>query len=392
MRQTGNISPEFDRVQRIGGIVGIAGCLVLAGGAVLSAQEFLQSYLYAYVLWLGIVMGCFGVFMLHHLVSGGWGFVTQRITEAGMRTLPLMAILFIPILLGITDLYPWAGPKGVETGSGAHVWLPYLNTGFFIIRAILYFIWWIAGAFLLTRWSRQQDSTADPALTRKIRLLSAPGLVFYVITMTFASVDWVMSLEPGWFSTIYGFLIVVSQVLTALCFVIIVLRYLSERPPLAGVVTERHVHHLGNLVLTFVILWAYMAYSQFLITWSGNLPDETSWYVRRLAPGWSSLGLFVVVVHFFVPLVILLFRRVKRSIRSLAWVAWGLIIMRLVDTFWLVTPAFSPAGLRIRVLDVVAPLALGGLWLWYFVHQLKQTSLLPLHDPRFEAMLEPAEA
>ncbi len=387
MNHSGAQSAEFNRLQRVAAIVGGVGTVALIAGAILSARDFLQAYLFAYVFWLGIALGCFALFMLHHLVSGGWGFVIQRLLEAGMRTLPLMAVLFIPVLLGMGVLYPWVRSGGTVAGQDTHVWPAYLNSGFFIIRAIIYFVSWIAAATLLARWSREQDRTGHPGLTRNIRLLSAPGLVYYVLTMTFASVDWIMSLEPGWFSTIYGFLIVVSQVLTALSFVIIALRFLSTRPPLAGILTERHVHHLGNLLLTFVILWAYMAYSQFIIIWSGNLPDENSWYIRRLAPGWTSLGLFVVVVHFFVPFVILLFRRVKRSIRSLAWVAFGLIIMRLVDTFWLVMPAFSPLNGMMQWLDVAAPVALGGIWLSFVIAQLKQSPLLPQHDPRFEVSL-----
>ncbi len=387
MKQDGTFA--FDRLQYIAGIVGAIGAVILLGGAIVSTHQFFQSYLFAYIFWIQFALGCFALFMLHHLVSGGWGFVTQRVMEAGMRTLPLMAVLFIPILFGMNELYPWARGADPSRVRELHTWSAYLNPGFFIVRTIIYFCFWIGTAWILTRWSGEQDRTADPRLTRKIRLMSAPGLVLYVLTMTFASVDWVMSLEPGWFSTIYGFLIVVSQVLASLGLIIIAARLLAERAPISEIITQQHSHHLGNLLLTFVILWAYMAYSQYIIIWSGNLPDENSWYLRRLAPGWAALGLFVVVVHFFVPLILLLFRRAKRSIRPLSLIAAGIIVMRLVDTFWLVVPSFSPAHFRLQWLDVVAPIALGGLWTFFFVRNLKGRSLVPLHDPRFSVIVEP---
>ncbi len=347
---------------------------------------FFRSYLFAYVFWLGLSLGCLALFMLHHLVSGEWGYVIQRVTEAGMRTIPLMAILFAPLLIGMDGLYPWIG--ATRTEAGMVIRTEYLQVPFFVARAILYFAFWIGAALLLTAWSSRQDRNSDPGLTRKIRLFSAPGLVVYVLLMTFASVDWLMSLEASWSSTVYGFLVVVGQVLTALGVVIICLRMLGDRRPLSQVVTERHVHHLGNLMLTFVILWAYMAYAQYIIIWSGNLPDENVWYLHRLTPGWSSLGLFVIITHFFIPFALLLSRRMKRSLRLLSWIAGWVVIMRIFDTFWLVVPAFHPEGISVSLSDVAAPIVLGAIWTAAFLQHLRQRSLIPLHDPRFVAPVE----
>ncbi len=375
----GNHRAAAGRTLRVVTAAGAIGLFVLIAEGFVWPQELLRSYLYAYVFWLGVPLGCLGLFMLHHLVSGGWGHLIQRMTEAGMRTIPLMGLLLLPILFGMRALYPWTG--GLEPGVMART--SYLQVPFFVIRSVLYFAVWVGVAFLLTSWSVRQDRDGDPAITRKIRLLSAPGLILYVLTMTFAAIDWLMSLEPGWASTVYGFLIVVSQVLTALSVVVITLRFLGGRPPISEVITERHVHHLGNLILTFVILWAYMAYSQFIIIWSGNLPDENLWYLHRLAPGWSSLGLFVVITHFFIPFAILLFRRMKRSLRRLSWVAGWVLLVRVLDTFWLVAPAFHPEGFHVTLSDVVTPLALGAVWLAAYVRQLGERPLMPLRDPRF---------
>ena len=383
----GNLLTDTSGIRRSMAVAGGIAVLLLGGAALVSPQEFFRSYLYAYTFWLGAALGCLALFMLHHLVSGGWGYVIQRMTEAGMRTIPLMALLFLPILFGAHQLYPWTEPMKGEVGITIRT--GFLQIPFFVIRSVLYFIIWSGAAFVLTSWSVRQDRNGDPGITRKIRLFSAPGLIMYVLAMTFASVDWLMSLEPGWSSTVYGFLVVVSQVLTALGVVVISLRFLGDRPPLSHILTERHVHQLGNLILTFVILWAYMAYSQFIIIWSGNLPEENLWYLHRLAPGWSSLGLFVVITHFFLPFALLLFRRMKRSIRALAWIAGWVLLMHIVDTFWLVAPAFHPEGIHTGLSDVITPLALGTIWIAAYVWQLGERPLIPLRDPRF---VVPAEA
>lgn len=370
----------LDRVCALGALGGVIGGVALVAGAVSSVQAALQSYLFAYIFCFNFTLGCFGLLMMHHMVSGGWGFMIQRIIEAGMWTILVMALLFVPILLGVGVLYPWAWPGEVQS---VHVWSAYLNVPFFVVRSVIYFSFWICAAFFLSSWSRRQDASGDPRLTRRIRLLCAPGLALYVMTMTFASIDWIMSLEPGWFSSIYGFLFVVNQVLAALALAVIALRFLVSYGPLSDVASEQRFQHLGNMLLTFVILWAYIAYSQYIIIWSADLPDENSWYVRRLGGGWANLCLFVVVVHFFLPFLLLLFRRTKRSLRSLALVALLLIVMRVADTFWLIVPAFSPGVFRVRWLDLVAPVAIGGIWLAAFAWRLKGAPLVPMGDPRF---------
>ncbi len=380
-------SPRVERIQRnalIAAIIGILGCVA---GAILEPGRFFASYLFAYVFWTSISLGFLGITMLHHMTSGRWSFLIQRISEAGMRVLPVQGLLFIPLLFGLGYLYPWVMHAREEAMV---VRAAYLNVPFFVIRTVVYFAIWITMALLLSRWSRRQDGSADPRLTRSLRLLSAPGLVIYAITATFAAVDWTMSLQPEWFSTIYGMLAVTGQVLAALAVAAIVLRVLAASGPLADVVAPRPLNDLGNMVLAFVILWAYMSFSQFLIIWAGNLPDEIPWYLRRLSAGWRTVGLVLIVFHFGVPFFLLLSRRSKRSLQVLASIAAGLLAMRVVDVYWIVMPGAVPAGSSVNWTDLAAFLALGGLWAASFIRQIKEAPVLPLHDPRFAVLSEAA--
>jgi hypothetical protein len=340
----------------------------------------------AYLFWTGIALGCFAIVMLHHMVGGGWGFVIRRLLESGTRTIPLMAVLFLPLFLGLHDLYEWTHSEVVSNDEVLQHKSPYLNVTSFSIRAAAYFAIWMIGAYFLNKWSLEQDRTADRALTRRLQILSGPGLVVYGATVTFASVDWAMSLEPHWFSTIYGIVFMVGQGLATLAFMIIALALLANRKPLSDVVSPQHFHDLGNLMLAFVMLWAYVVFSQFLIIWSGNLPEEIPWYLRRTEGGWQWIAIMLAVFHFALPFVLLLSRGTKRKVRALAMVAVAMIFMRLIDMFWLVAPAHR-TGLSIHWLDVAAPIGIGGIWVAAFVWQLKGKALLPIYDPRLEETL-----
>ncbi len=391
MNETDTLRPQFDGVQRWSLAVGAAGLALCLLGAFSNPGQFFHSYLLAYIFWMGIALGSVAIVMLHHLVGGSWGFIIQRTLESGSRTLPLMLALFLPLLLfGLPYLYEWARPEAVAHDELLQHKAQYLNVVGFAVRAAIYFAVWIGLAYLLNRWSLEQDRTADAGLTRRLQIVSAPGLLLYALTVTFASIDWVMSLEPRWSSTIYGPVFMVGQVLAALAFVIAVVSRLAAHRPLAEVARPSHFHDLGSLLFAFVMLWAYVSFSQFLIIWSGNLPEESPWYVRRMNGGWQWIGLMVVVFHFFVPFFLLLSRFTKRSIPMLSALATGIILMRLVDLFWVVTPVFHPDGFGLHWMDLVAPIGVGGIWMWMFVRQLKGRPLLPLHDPRLARALEPA--
>ena len=371
----------------IGGI-----CLAASlGGAVLDPENFFPAYLFAYVFWIGLTLGSMAILMVHYQAGGSWGYVTRRILEAGMLTLPLMALLFLPLLFGLGILYPWARPEG-QADPGLRHLQPYLNVNFFLLRAAFYFGSWLACASFLARWSTRLDREDNPRLLLRLRRLSGGGLVLYAVTVFFASIDWILSTEPRWSSTIFGMITMASQSLSAFALATAVLVLLSGDPTISAVATRPRLNDLGNLLLTTVMLWAYVSYSQYLVIWSENLPREILWYVHRTTPGWKGIALLLIVFHFCVPFALLLFRAVKRNGRAIAALAWGLLGLRLVDDFWRVIPAFRPNGLGFHWTYLTAPAGIGGLWIAAFILVLRRRPLLPLRDPEFAPVLTEAQA
>jgi hypothetical protein len=371
----------------------IAGLVVCALGFFIYrerfADQFFHSYLIAFLFILGLSLGSLGLLMLQHLTGGHWGIIIRRPLEAATGTLWLVAVLFLPVILGMKYLYgAWlsAPASGEHALSGFQK--SYLTTPNFIIRAAIYFAVWLLIVYTLSRWSRQQDTDRENrALRRKFQLISGPGIILYVFGVAFASIDWVMSISPHWFSTIYGFIFVAGQVISSLCLVIAVVVLLSRTAPMAGLIQPRHLTDLGKLLLTFVMLWAYFAFSQLLIIWSGNLPDEISFYRSRLYGGWGVVAVIVLVFHFFVPFFLLLSRDLKRNNRQLPSVAILLIVMRLVDLFWMTRPDFTSSAVP-ALMDFAAVVALAGIWLAVFSRNLQRQPLLPLGDPKLEEAIE----
>ena len=379
--------PELAGHQRRLLIAGGVGAAVSLAGLFFDVRQFLQSYLMAYMLCLGVTLGCLALGMVHQLSGGAWGVVIRRPIGAAARVLPVMTLLFLPIAFGMNRLYGWTNADLVAHDEALKHKHLYLNTPFFLVRAAVYFLVWNGLSYFLNAWSLEQDRTAEPRLARRMQRLSGGGLLAYGLTITFASFDWLMSLEPHWFSTIYGVLIVGGQGLSALAFLTAALVWLSRRPPLNRIVVPAHFHDLGNLMLAFVMLWAYFSFSQYLIIWSGNLPVEISWYLHRLQTGWRAVGLTLILFHFSAPFVVLLSRRAKREPDLLVKVAIGILIVRLIDLFWLIAPEFHQNGIFVSWLDVVLPLTLGSIWLACFIRQLRGRPLLPVHDPEFESAL-----
>ena len=388
MNGTGPSVPRLERLQRRALAVGVlllALCVVAAPG---NPRQFFQSYLQAYLFWIGISLGCLAIAMLHHLVGGSWGLPVRRLLEAGARTLPLMALLFLPILVGVRTLYEWARPEAVAANPVLQEKALYLNVPGFVVRALVYFAIWIAVAHLLAKWSLEQDRTADPSFTGRLRALSAPGLLLYGLTVTFSAIDWGMSLEPEWHSTMYGMVFMASYGLQALGFVIVAAFLLARLGPLSDVASPPRFQDLGNLTLTFLMLWTYTAFCEFLIIWAENLTDEIPWYLHRTTGGWQGIAIALIVLQFALPFLLLLSRAIKRRGTLLAAVGAGILVMRLVDYFWLVAPSFHPGVLSIHWMDVVAPAALGGLWIAVFARRLQGGALVPLHDPRLASAVE----
>lgn len=382
------------RYQRIAFGVGLVAALLAVAGFIADRGTFFRSYLFAYVFWIGLALGCLGVLLLHQLVAGSWGFVIQRFMEAGTRVLPLMAVLFVPLLFGLPAIYPWARPERVAESSVLQHRLGYLNLPFFALRSVVYFAVWIGLGTLLTRWSEREDEerSHDRILTLvyRQRRLSAPGVLLYFLAATFAAVDWVMSLSSEWFSTIYGALVIIGEGLAALAFGVVLAARFAGRAPLKTVATERQFHNLGNLLLAFVMLWAYLAFSQFLIIWAGNLPREIGWYLSRTGR-WTGVAIFLIVFHFFVPFFILLSRQAKRTAKVIGSVAGALLVFRVVDVMFLVKPSL-PEGGGVHWLDAAVFLAIGGAWVGLFCRNLKRLPLLPAQDPRLVEHLADAGA
>jgi hypothetical protein len=388
--------PALARLQQRALVIGLLGLAAGAFGAFLNLDQFFRSWLIGFLFVAGFSLGSLAMLMLQHLSGGQWGLVSRRIFEAGSRTLPVVALLFIPVLFGIRPLFLWARPEAVQTDHILQLKAPYLNVPFFTVRAIIYFAFWLLCTFLLTKWSAAQDR-GETAVTEadsvRFRTVSAPGLLFLVLTVSLASVDWIMSLDPHWYSTIFGLLTVVGYGLSALAFTITVLSLLQRGGALGGVLGPRHFHDLGKLLLAFVMLWAYMAFSQFLIIWSGNLPEELPWYVDRIRGPWGAVALLLAAGHFALPFALLLSRDLKRHGNLLARVSVFIIVMRLVEVIWLVSPSFGHAGEGeahtsvlppIHWMDIAIPIGVAGIWIFLFARQLRSRSLVPFNDPYFK--------
>jgi hypothetical protein len=382
---------DIARLQQRGMIIGVAGLVVGGIGALLQPDQLLPSWLIGFTFCLGLSMGCLTLLMMQHLSGGQWGLVARRVFEAGSRLLPYCVLLFIPIAIFLPKLYLWARPEAVHADEILAHKAPYLNVWFFIIRAVVYFLIWLFCATNLNRWSVAQDRGEVGVTeedTRRFRVISAPGLLAYVITMSLAAVDWLMSLDPHWYSTIFGFIIVAGQALCALSFSVAVLAVLAESTPMSDVLRAGHFHDLGKLMLAFVMLWAYFSFSQFLIIWAGNLPEEIPFYLERMRHGWQYVSLLIVVGHFFLPFFLLLSRDLKRRPRLLAQVAWFIVGIRLVDLIWLIAPVFSHEGsFPVSLANVAIPVGLAGVWLFLFAGQLRRHALVPVNDPYFKEML-----
>jgi hypothetical protein len=372
-------------------ITGIVALALSAAGVLVDPQPFFRSYLCAYVFWIGISLGCWALLMLHHLVAGRWGFVIQRVLESATQTFPLMAALFVPVLFGMHALYPWARPEAVASDPLLQEKTAYLNVPLFIARAAVYFAIWIGVSHLLSRWSLAQDRAGDGAWVTRLQRLSGPGLVLYGLTVTFSAIDWLMSLEPHWYSTIYGMLYIVSYGLAALALVIVVAHLLEDEKPLAQVISPERFHDLGNLLLALVMFWAYVNFSQFLLVWAENLGEEIPWYLHRLRGGWEWVALALVIFQFALPFLLLLARATKCRARTLSLVAAAILFMHWIDIVWLIAPSFYPAQFHIHWIDGAALIGIGGVWLAVFMTSLKARSLLPLHDPRFAELPERAQ-
>src|SRR6267154_1419134 len=380
--------PELKRVSTLALAVGALFLALFVFGLLIDRAQFFHAYLVGFIFWIGITLGSMAFLMLQHLTGGAWGLIIRRVLEAATRTLPLMLILFLPILLRLNLIYPWTNRAEMDQvpalrEKAAH----YLNPAFFTVRALVYFAIWLLMMWLLNAWSLEHDRTANGRVLKRLQMMSGPGLGLLIITITFAAIDWVMSLDPAWSSTIFGLIFVASWSLSALAFGILVMSWLAQREPMNAVVRTSHFHDWGNLLMALVMLWMYFAFSQYLIIWSGNLPEETTWFVARKHDGWGVIALAIVILQFAFPFLTLLSRAAKKSPQRLGMLALLILIMRMMDVIWLIEPSFNREHFHLSWMDPAAPVAIGGLWIATFAWQLQKRSLVSVNDPQLEQAL-----
>jgi len=381
---------EIRTIALFAGLVGAAG-LVIAG--FLNFQEFLRGYLVAYVYVLGLSLGGLALLMTGHLTGGNWWMLGRRIFEAAGRCIPLLAILFLPILLGAKQLYAWMtlNPATDKILSEKVWWLNYHS---WIIRAIIYFIIWIGLSISLTRISWQQDESASPAIWRTLKTISGIGILLWAWSLTGAVVDWGMSLDPHWYSTIYGMIFMIGEALSMMAFTIIILSALSKYSPMDEVVRPDRLHDVGKLLLAFTMVWAYFSYSQWIIIWMGNLPDEISWYLHRIKSGWGYVALLLILVQFALPFALLLSRDLKRHPKKLIPIALIVILGRWIDLYWYFVPnslpGQNPPSLHFHWSYIFAMIGLGGIWVAAFCTFLGKRPLLVRNEPMLPRLWEPS--
>jgi hypothetical protein len=391
-------SPELverlTRLQMRALIVGVVGLAAGFAAWAIWPVHFFPAYLIGFMYWLGVSLGCVGLTMLHHLTGGSWGLVIRRPLESGAMNVLPMLVLSLPIAFGLESLYPWAraGSAGQEVAGGHSL---YLSQSFFLILAGVYFLIWIVMGFGINFLSSQQDGTTNAGPSRWLQALAGPGIVLLFLAATFSAIDWGMSLDAKWTSTIYGVMIIIGDALATFAVTIVLAGILAADRPMSEIATPGRLNDLGNLMLAFVMLWAYMSFCQFLIIWSGNLSEEIPWYLRRTRGGWEWVALGLIVFNFFLPFFALLFRSNKRETKNVMRVALWILFMHWVNFVWLVVPASSdPASPQILwpqvFLSALTTLGIGGIWLAFTLSWLKRRPLVPLHDPNLIQALEHA--
>lgn len=379
---------ESGKTGRLSLLIGLIGLALSAIGFFTDTSQFFHSYLVAFLFWASLGLGGLFFTMLNHVTNAAWSIVLRRITESVMASLPILFILFIPLLFGIHDLYHWSHEEAVAHDPLLKSKSPYLNTGFFILRALLYFIVWILLARILYKKSLKQDHNPDQGIVNSMRTISAPGLLLFAITITFAAFDWLMSLNPHWYSTIFGLYFFSGCFLAILGFVIIFGNILRGKGVLDTSITIEHYHDLAKLLFGFIIFWGYMGFSQYFLIWYANIPEETVWYLNRWHGSWKYISLIIVLGHFLIPFLGLMTRAAKRNLAWLTLLSVWILIMHWIDLYWLVFPTHSPEGVQFSWMDLTLFVGIGGLFFWLFWRQFSAHPLVPVNDHRLPVSIE----
>ncbi|MCU1293792.1 MAG: hypothetical protein JWP08_2642 [Bryobacterales bacterium] len=373
-------------IERTAGVIGALGLLLCCAGYWANHEHFFQSYLFAFLYWAGFGIGGLGVLLLNNVVGGKWGVTTRSLLIAAMRTLPIIFVLLLPILfLGLKDIYPWTHPDLVSQNE--YLWHKkgYLNVPFFMVRVVIYFAVWLFWGWRVTKMADRQDQTGDETLLVRMRQFSAPGLLIFVLTATFAYIDWVLSTDVQFYSTVYGAMILIGDVLQTLALTIVVLILASKTDRFGGRINSSLLHDLGNLMFAFTIFWTYLSVSQLIIIWPADLPQEIQWYLVRVRGGWTVVAAGIAIIMFVVPFLALLSQARKQNPNRLIRVAIWILCARAVELFWIVEPTFRNKGFALYWTDFAAFIGVGGIWVYVYLGQLRRRPLLPLRDPRVMA-------
>ncbi len=378
-------------IERIAGVVGACGLLLCAAGFFWNRTIFFQSYLFALIYWAGFAFGGLGILLLNNVVGGKWGVTTRSFFIAAMRTIPLIALFVLPLfLLGMKEVYPWTHPDLVSHNMFLWRKRGYLNLPFFWVRVAIYFAVWLFWGFRVQKMSDQQDRDGDLSWPVRMRQFSAPGLLIFVLTATFAYIDWVLSTDVQFYSTVYGAMILIGDVLQTFALTIVALILVSKSDRFGGRINSSLLHDLGNLMFAFTIFWTYLSVSQLIIIWPADLPQELQWYLVRVRGGWTAIAAGIAIVMFAIPFLALLSQARKQNPNRLIKVAIWILCARAVDLFWIVEPTYRTNGFAIYWTDFAAFFGLGGVWLFVYLRYLGQRPLLPLRDARVMAPMAEA--
>jgi len=387
---SGLIGPRLQRLQSVAVVLAIAGAVLCILGYITHPAGFWHGYLLGLVFWTGASTGSLALLMLHHTTGGGWGYILRRFWEAATLMLgPMLVLALIFVAFGVPHVYSWARPD--VTDPVVRGKLAYLNWPFFAARTVIYFAIWMLFAAGMRRWAAILDERDDPRAEWRLNVIGAFGMVIYVLTTTFLGVDWIMSLTPKWLSSIFGFILVVSQTLTSITLMVVLLSRMAGDRDVVRDIPSGYFRDIGNLTLALIILWAYMSFSQYLLQYSGNLLEEIAWYLPRRSlgiTGWGWYSILAIPLHFLLPFIVLLVGSgIKRDPNRLAKVAAMILVFRVLDVYWWIGPTFYNSWIS-GWADIGSLLFIGGIWLggWaYFVGRAR--TLVPLHDPRVEPAL-----
>ena len=372
---------------RVALVIGILGLIGAAVGFTVDREQFFYSYLTSFVFWCSLALGALFFVMLHHLSGSVWSVVLRRLAENVMLVLPLLGLLFVPLFFGLNELYAWGDPETVMADEILQKKQLYLNPAFFSIRAIIYFALWSLLAILLYRASVKQDKGHTQSLHGFFNKISAPGMIVFALTLTFAAFDWVMSLEAHWYSTIFGAYVFAGGVVGFLSVMTVLTVYLHSRGIMSNILSTNHFHDLGRLLFAFIIFWAYMAFSQYFLIWYGNIPEETIWFLHRWVGSWKAISLLIVFGHFGAPFFILITRFAKRSGTMLTIMGLWMLFMHWVDVHWMIMPVLHRDGFSLSWQDITTLVGIGGVLIWFFWTRMAAQPVIPVGDPKLEASL-----